>query len=73
MVMMDMRRPSLRKMEMKKERKRKKERVSVYASKKDNEGAAGVQVVDIGLFSLLGPSRTRCASGSVPPAVLDMS
>jgi hypothetical protein len=62
-------------MERKKRKKKKKEgHVSVNASKKDNEGAgAGVQVADTGLFSLLGPSRTRCASASVPPAVLDMS
>jgi hypothetical protein len=35
--------------------------VSVNASKEDDEGA-GVQVAGMELFSLLGPSRTRCES-----------
>lgn len=46
--------------------------VSVNASKRD-DASAGLQVADMGLFSLLGPSRMRCASGSVPQAISDRS
>lgn len=35
-------------------------------------GAPTVVVADTGLFSLLGPSRTRCGSGSAPLAILDV-
>ncbi len=45
--------------------------VNDKASKNEDEDT-GVQVADMGLFSLLGASRTRCASGSVPPAILDV-
>lgn len=63
-MVVGMHRPSLRRMEG--------GRVGVNASKRDNESAS-LQVADMGLFSLLGFSRTRCASGSVPQAISDKS
>jgi hypothetical protein len=52
---------------------KEKVRVSGNVNENENERARGAPaVVDTGLLSLLGSSRTRCGSGSVPPAVLDV-